>query len=119
MTCVPRTFCEPAPVASLPERSEEPAKSSARPRVKEPSFVFFVTCIVFLLSSVTLPRGNGVLGERHEAGVLAGVVLTARVDRSDDVEALFGGELDPLVFRVHRPAVGHGAVRRLHVQLLD
>src|SRR5687767_9558354 len=103
MACVPFTLSALAPVASLPERSEEPQTSSARPRAKEPSFVFFVmTRIVFLLSSVPLPGGEGVLGKGHEARVLARVVLAARVDRSDDVEALLRGEgvLLALVLRV-------------------
>src|SRR5689334_4100400 len=75
--------------------------------------------IVFLLSSVTAPRSDGVLFKGHKAGVLTRVELTTRIDRADQMEPFLGGELDAFVLRMHRAGERGRPVRRLHVELLD
>src|SRR5690349_2687389 len=88
-------------------------------RAKEPSFVFLLSRMVILLSSVTAPGGDGVLVKGHEARVLAGVVLTAEIDRANELLALFIRERHALVLGVHRSRIRHGAVCSFDVHLLD
>src|SRR5579863_4530994 len=105
--------CAPAVAAVVPSPW---ASAPARRLTFMPSFLERM----ILSSSVFLHGGDGVIGERHETGVLPRVELPAEVDRLHEVRALIGGERDALVLGVHRRgAVGERAVRRREVQLLD